>query len=896
MKPPPHRTHRHRYSLTHLSSDTTATLPEYAPSSAAWQQHHAHIQQDGRAGGLELELEGTLSDRPPDYPDSADEADEETDSISSETAAYAVPLAPPPPPPVPPHPAPPHRHPIKRFSSSISPSNKAHVYHTNTHNNNQHYNQHQRYQQQQQQQQQQQNYSHRPHLQPRRYRSATILPSPTDDPYLDSLLERSVHALEMSNTLLQSSISTRTSLSALLTAPATPVDGMLEESARGLTSRMRVDGQRREAWVDNLEEIKKDVEELFMGEGEGGNDGEATSLSEREGGEEESEANGTAREEGIVAEEEHGQWAVVSSSLPTSSSMPGRCAYKRRPSQLDLQGSNDVSAASISNIPRLTYSPHHRSRLVAPAPRAITQYIASSANPESIVLPSTLGMRSQSSIVLPHASASSSLSSLSLHTSPLAPKVTDRRPEPATPAYHMLASFMHRRTPTSSSSTPSSLSTPSRLASFMTSRTRRRASSSASPAASNNAGGESTETVPSAASAGKRWPSIDGSRTEVTSTSTMTVSSSHSHPQTPKRTLSPLIHRPMTPPTEESASASSLSSSSDSLVAKRTVMSLRKILDEQAQTSARLGISASAVTLGHQKPLRAPAFMPRTPAPMAQASTSNATASISRLFTKAIHTSSTRPPSPPRQSAMKHGSGSRNPVSSIAGISVSSLSTNGVAVSSNEASTSIASTSSTMVNGNNANSDSNGTTSNGTASHLGLLPELLSAGVARAFGGARMLVSNANGTATNSASSSGWSTPKRISFAELPPSTRLEGQPSKFRERQQQRKRRKGTAGRENRSWDARTENVDDLGIGPSGLVDGWEVGSPGLAGGWWPEWLAGAGGMSGMAGLGGGGSGGMYVTRYEERMEDRMNRSWGSTVRMASAPGYGGGLDDWAV
>ncbi len=53
--------HRKRFSLSRLSSDTTATLPEY--SSPIW----------------------TLpvpDDEPPDYPDSADEADEETDDCS----------------------------------------------------------------------------------------------------------------------------------------------------------------------------------------------------------------------------------------------------------------------------------------------------------------------------------------------------------------------------------------------------------------------------------------------------------------------------------------------------------------------------------------------------------------------------------------------------------------------------------------------------------------------------------------------------------------------------------------------------------------------------------------------------------------------------------------------
>jgi len=50
---------------------------------------------------------------------------------------------------------------------------------------------------------------------------------------------------------------------------------------------------------------------------------------------------------------------------------------------------------------------------------------------------------------------------------------------------------------------------------------------------------------------------------------------------------------------------------------------------------------------------RAPLFMPKTPAPIPTTQSSTTTTSISRLFTKGRHSSSTRAPSPPPHSSMK---------------------------------------------------------------------------------------------------------------------------------------------------------------------------------------------------------------------------------------------------
>ncbi|KAF9478388.1 hypothetical protein BDN70DRAFT_906753 [Pholiota conissans] len=462
-------------------------------------------------------------DQPPDYPDSAEEADEDTDTEAN-TLFYVPHLPPPASPLVRPQTASPRRQ--KRFL----PTHKR-----------------------------------RPSYQP------ATEPEPPPDPYLDALLARSVHALEMSNTLLQSSMSTQSSLSTLLAADS-PSDTALEARARGLSTRLR-DG--RAAWADDLEAITRDVEGLF--------------------GEER-----------------------VSASLPVDSSLSLR-GPRRRPS-LDLRES-PVSAASPNwpseTTSRLVLSPQNRANLIAPPPRAITQYVGSTPA-EAIQLPSTLGLRSSPSVhPTPntenrsfYALASSSTTSLLSTTASLPPQLTDRAPEPTTPAYNMLASFVARPPASSSgSNTPST--------SFTQSFMRRRGSAGTTASTSTERGAK-----------------------RRSSSSPSPASSTHrrSRSQTP-RAAPP---RELTPPVEES-------SSSDSCVARRTVQTLRKILDEQPPPPPKRLIAQD---------MRAPVFMPRTPAPVADAGTSTATASVSKLYTKNVHSSSTRALSPPRQSAMKRSAAS----------------------------------------------------------------------------------------------------------------------------------------------------------------------------------------------------------------------------------------------
>ncbi|KII94610.1 hypothetical protein PLICRDRAFT_169348 [Plicaturopsis crispa FD-325 SS-3] len=624
----PRRAHRKRISTSRLSSDTVTTLPEYTSPPWNTRQHVVELDED------------TPSDRPPDYPetDSAEEGDADTDDEDEHTQTVYVP---------------------QRVASSPFPAASLPTSPRRT----------------------------RRFPQTHRRQSAS-----TPGPSLDSLLARSVHALEMSNALLQTSLS----------PPPIPDDTdeyATETSARGLSRRTSNGSglgirrfaeyeprQTQENWMDHIDEISRDVDLLF-GESDAG----------------------------------------VSRSLPTTSSMH---AVRRRPSR----NPDSTPALRLSNV--------DRSALIAPPPRALTQYVESGADPASIFLPSTLGLRasssSHSSDVWPSPELPSSSRRIGFHAAASAslPVLTDRPSEPSTPAYNLLSSFVKRPSSSVSPSLSRSSSITSPSISSFFSRRRRGSNSTERPAIG-------THTSPTRGrSSSSRSRSL---------TPTQRPCSSHTLP------------RPMTPPIEE------LSSSSDSSAhptGYRTVQSLRKILDEQPAPPA-------------PPPIPRPRFMPRTPLPAATSDTTTTTASVSRLYTRAKHHSSTRAPSPPKHSSMKR---------------------------------SRPSTPATPVG------------------------ELFPSGQA-------------------SQRTSGRSTPKRISFAALPESYASS---------------RPGSSRRKNKSRDGKKDRDRD---------------KEGVGGGWFSSWLLGA------AAVGGGpavpSSAGAH---HEERVEERIGRSWGGRT------GMGAGLDDWAV
>ncbi|KAL0950057.1 hypothetical protein HGRIS_010064 [Hohenbuehelia grisea] len=819
MNDPPRR-HRKRFSAVHLSSDTTNTLPEYS-----WRTntHHQHTQLN----------DPVPSDRPPDYPDSAEEADADTDSHSdnstsahrSSTTLTYVP---------------------QPYSPAALPS-PSRVRRPTTH------------------------------------RRRSSIPKPRKSPnraesrdgardseggerdQLDTLLERSVHALEMSNALLQSSMSTQTSLSAVL-APDSPADHRLAHRAKGLSSRIRGTRAVHANWADGLEEIRRGVEGLFEDErGVNGGGSRRREISDSE----DSDGPGSSRRgyaytsassshsyrnraQRIRRSREPSE--EISSSLPTSVLNSTQLTNGRhRPPSLDLHQTSprartefqrkhpveglphDDHSVAISHyeldvdneedVPQLRLSHKERRQLVAAAPRAMTQYVESCEDPGMIRLPSTLGLRAPSST---HSASSSgfrsppsrraSFQSTAPHTpdpntSTFSPRptaqgfyslpstsnaksastsflplvsVTDKSPEPSTRAYAMLSSFVYRPPPTPPASTPSSFINTSFISAALARR-----------------GSKSGRSVSAGEDARSRSPSVGGQPHPHTVDGLPPMNGtlnglSRSRSTTPKPVYPQQpIQRRMTPPIEEQSS-----SSSDGPVAKQTLASLRKILDEQPPPAP-----ASPSPSRHQR-LRAPAFHPLSPAPIAAAGTSTATASISRLFTKGTHSSSTRAPSPPRVSSLKH--------------------------SPNSSSSSRAST-----------------------------PALLSPGLGP---GPSSLGPGSISASASVSGGSGRNTPKRISFAELPePYSVSGGSTGAGFKRVRERSRGKGKG---------------------KARADAGEEGG-GSKGKWWAAWLMG-GNSSG--GEGGGRSGGRRSPFEDGMGSGTLARNFGPRM------GIGGGLDEWTV
>lgn len=680
----PRRTHRKRFSVQHLSSDTTTSLPEYYQSQPPWPRN----TQDSSFGA------DIPSDKPPDYPDSAEEADEDTDSEG-------------------------HRNTLcVQQSLGSSTLNRTQSASTSS-------------------PRRKQRFQHR-----RKYSIPAFGCNETvQDPYLDTLLERSVHALEMSNKLLQSSTTAQTSSNVF--SYDSPKDPKPEPLIANLLSKNSGGPENKGSWLDDMEEVRKRVDSLF-GDGKdvsGNVSGEQSGVGHKA-------IDWRRRMNTSLSSTSE---AGLSSSLPASASPLQQYSQRlprRRPS-LDLR-------EAVAEASGLRLSHRTRKDLIAPPPRAITVYVESDADPAFITMPSTLGLRSSTSVPL-NADWNTSTASLGLTSTPAPPVITDTPlPSSSTPAYEKLASFVKRPSNSAGATPSSSFKSP-----FMISR---------------------RNTGVGASDRGRQDRSPQ-TRSESTLSRSHTITS----------TSSPCHHhRCMTPPVEES------SSSSDDCIAKQTICSLRKILDEQpVPEDTKRKVAPIALT-----------------APTPVLGTSTATASISRMLTKKLHHSSTRPPSPPRQSAMK---GSRPSTPLHAAPSTLSL---------------------LVPLARNSSSSPSPVVSDHS---LGNLSSLITNKI------------------TSTPTSSGRSTPKRISFAELP-EAHISSRPDKFRD--------KGRGkGRKNKSTKMKGTHVnndeDNDGIG----------------------WLAALFGLNPNAGSA------YSSTSREERMEDRITRSWGGR----SGGGYGS-IDEWAV
>jgi len=190
-----------------------------------------------------------------------------------------------------------------------------------------------------------------------------------DDLYLDSLLARSVHALELSNALLQSTISTNTSLTSVLHSEDV-LDRSLARQQRNISATLREGQQLQAAWMGEMREVVEDVEDLF-------DDGQH-SYNMRDV-----------------------YWphaATTTGSLPSTSSSPISSLSSRHPStRAPLPEHSRTTSSSSGGALRRGERPR------SPPPRALTQYVSvahskgttteTTASVDSIFLPSTTGLR-----------------------------------------------------------------------------------------------------------------------------------------------------------------------------------------------------------------------------------------------------------------------------------------------------------------------------------------------------------------------------------------------------------------------------------------------------------------------------------------------------------------------
>jgi hypothetical protein len=200
---------------------------------------------------------------------------------------------------------------------------------------------------------------------------STVSESNSNDLYLDSLLARSVHALELSNALLQSTISTKTSLSSVLHSEDV-LDRSLARQQRNLSATLREGQEMQAAWMGEMRGVVEGVEDLF-------DDGQQYPHSTRD--------------------EYWPRTTTMPGSPPSTSSSPLSSQSPRRPSAHALLSAHSRTTSSSSGGGGL----HRGNRPRSPPPRALTQYVSvahsrgttteTTADGDSIYLPSTTGLR-----------------------------------------------------------------------------------------------------------------------------------------------------------------------------------------------------------------------------------------------------------------------------------------------------------------------------------------------------------------------------------------------------------------------------------------------------------------------------------------------------------------------
>ncbi|KAE9410097.1 hypothetical protein BT96DRAFT_468297 [Gymnopus androsaceus JB14] len=724
----------------------------------------------------------------------------------------------------------------------------------------------------------------------------------------------------------------------------------LERSARGLSSRILRNRDVHETWVEDLEQISRDVDQLFSEDTQGGRKNRTQTW--RNG-------SGSGSSQGSISAS-----VPVTSSSPLQSYQSHRhrtsisaagpshqrvSKHVRRRSSLDLhsrsQGMSSPEAAEsrdpehserhddLAGVPHLRYDIQDRERFIAHPPRALTQYVVAEGNlrhgheevngtihhrphhsekhrnsdegkrgkivreqdsrnhraseprddddndddgEETIRLPSTLGLRSSGTYSTlrgsrrsPSRSRSRSPEHIqsrpgpSVLTAPApriivdstsSPSSSSHQPTRAPNAYNMLSSFVY---PTSTSSIPARSNSTS-----STSRTKGKnspfgspwgsirgpATMAEKPAFESNSprhGGSGFTRRRHSTSPAASVLSTKTSRSGGSGSSTVTSGSgSRSRSQTPKPletgfTFPPAVgRRCMTPPLEGSGeSRSSLEGSghsSDSFPTKQTILSLRKILDTHNPPAKPPSDDWTLIS----KPPRLLQQPLKTGLP-AEAGTSTATASISKLFTRGVHS---------HEGSVTRIRTDEQKYSSFKGKGKSSA---------NNTSVPPTPTTPTPVSTPALNNKMNFSMS---------FPEFLSTGVALALGGPSPL---------SSKPSSGTSTPatpghsKRISFAELPEGTQGTGPERRSKKRKGKQRASSRRSGNDSlkgsRKSGKRHSGSDEDGDEPKG----------------WLGWLIGVSGVD---------------SGRSDKIDERLGKSWGNLNSASRGPGYGGGLDEWGM
>ncbi|KAK7062228.1 C2H2-type domain-containing protein [Favolaschia claudopus] len=191
------------------------------------------------------------------------------------------------------------------------------------------------------------------------------------DDLLDSLLERSVHALELSNALLQSSMS-----------PTVAPEPFSDPSPPAATRPVRMPSGREPAWADDLAAIARDVDDLVSSS----LPASVSPVSTRK-----PPKRRPSLDPAPVSSRSSVSYFSPRSTSPTASTT----SYTSTSASTTSYTSN--GSGTSTGTGGLRMAPAARQRLVAPAPRALTQYIDAnvldSFDDGHIALPSTIGLR-----------------------------------------------------------------------------------------------------------------------------------------------------------------------------------------------------------------------------------------------------------------------------------------------------------------------------------------------------------------------------------------------------------------------------------------------------------------------------------------------------------------------